>query len=253
MPDGWSEAEVLAELIERPRYALTPLPELELVDTPTWRQLTCPLFPTGGLNEVSRAKLQDEDADARIAQTVAQYRARGLRFRWDVLPDSTPVDLPARLAAHGLEALQVAAVAAPAALALDAGPLTATETDDAGLYARVMEAGWGSPAASMERLVREAMRERKTRFYLAWDGAVAVGGASAYFFERSLHLLSGVVVPQARGRGAYRALLAARLSAAREAELPLVTARAIASTSAPMLLRWGFDEWFRYPSFRDVG
>ena len=251
LPAGWSREEVLHELIEVPRRSFISFPELEIIDRPEWMQLTCQLFPSGGFNEVSRAKLSPHEADARIDATLDHYRRRGLMFRWSVLPDSTPDDLPARLAARGLQSIEVAGMSASTALWLEPSALHAEETRDADLFARVMSEGWGAPLPAFTRTTRLAVEDpaRRQRLFLVRDGADVVGAASALFFERSVHLLGGVVLPEARLRGAYRALLIERLRVAREAGLQLATVRAIASTSAPVLARRGFDEWFRYPSF----
>jgi hypothetical protein len=57
-------------------------------------------------------------------------------------------------------------------------------------------------------------------------------------------------LPRFRGRRAYGALLAARLTALRAAGVTLATTHARDHTSAPMLERVGFETQFRYTIYR---
>jgi GNAT superfamily N-acetyltransferase len=59
------------------------------------------------------------------------------------------------------------------------------------------------------------------------------------------YLIGGVVLPELRGRGVYRALVRARLEAVR-GRLSLATTHAREATSAPILERLGFRTAFRY-------
>ena len=68
-------------------------------------------------------------------------------------------------------------------------------------------------------------------------------------FERSAYLVGGVVLPAFRGRGVYRALIAARLRHARAAGVAVVTTQARAATSAPILARLGFVALVECESF----
>jgi len=52
--------------------------------------------------------------------------------------------------------------------------------------------------------------------------------------------MGGVVLPAYRGRGLYRALVAARLGHALARGLELATSQAQAATSAPLLEHFGF-------------
>ncbi|MDP3155575.1 MAG: GNAT family N-acetyltransferase [Archangium sp.] len=254
IPPGWSAAEVEHELIEPPTRAFVRFPALEVVSRPDWAQLTCQLFPAGGFNEVSRAKLSDESADRLIDETLAHYANRGLTFRWSVMPGSTPSDLAARLAARGLESTEIAGMAC--ATALDHPPSPGVTVQEIGLdrlddYSRIMAQGWGAPLGALNDYHHVALSDpqRAQRFFLATCEGEPAAVASATIFPRSIYLLGAVVLPRFRRRGVYGALIAARLSLARTLGIPLATSHAIASTSAPLLERAGFDTWFRFLSF----
>ena len=92
---------LLRECLVVPRSGQPPLPGMRRISRPGWEQLITPSFRHGGLNEVSLAVLSEEEADAVIDRTIAEYRALGLGFRGTVGPDSRPLDLGARLLARG--------------------------------------------------------------------------------------------------------------------------------------------------------
>src|SRR6185295_5341193 len=102
LPGGLSEAELLHEVVEAPRRAFVRLPEMQTVERPGWFQLVTPSLRHGMLNEVAISVLGDDEADAVIDRTIAEYRALGLRFRWWIGPGSRPADLGERLARRGL-------------------------------------------------------------------------------------------------------------------------------------------------------
>lgn len=60
------------------------------------------------------------------------------------------------------------------------------------------------------------------------------------------YLVGGLVAPEVRGRGIYRALVAARLAFLRERGMPLAITHARDATSAPMLEHLGFGTVYRY-------
>ena len=70
------------------------------------------------------------------------------------------------------------------------------------------------------------------------DRAVASGGVT--LVDGVARLWGGGVVPDARGRGAYRAVLAARLDRAVELGAHLALVKGVVTTSGPILRRAGF-------------
>lgn len=254
VPQGWSAAEVERELIDPPMRAYVPFDGLEVIDRPAWAQLTCQRFPSGGFNEVSRAQLSEESADRVIDETIGHYATRGLAFRWSVMPGSTPVDLAERLAARGLEAEEVVAMARSTVQGHQpSAQVTVEELGAARLedFSRVMAEGWGAPLGALHDYHCAALRhpQRPQRFFMGFLDGEPAGVASAFLFPRSVYLLGSVVLPRFRRRGVYGALISARLSVARAVGIPLATSHALAHSSAPLLERSGFDAWFRFRSF----
>lgn len=243
--------EVVRELIDGPSRAYVPFPELEVVERPDFARLTCSLFPTGGFNGISRTKVSAAEVDALIDSTLADYRRRGLRFRWSVMPDCTPSDLAARLAARGLVASEVVAMSLP--LSAGHGSAMAREVSEPDAFTRVMAEGWGAPFEALLHVNRAVLADpaRRQRLFVSFVDGEPAGAAGMMVFERSAYLLGGVVLERFRRRGAYRALIEARLAVAHAAGCGLATSHANAKTSAPLLAQWGFTEQFRFLSFSD--
>jgi hypothetical protein len=101
----------------------------------------------------------------------------------------------------------------------------------------------------------EAPQSRIQRF-VAFRGerAVAAGGLNAFDTLGFGLLWAGGTVPDARGQGAYSALVTARIDWARSRGLSLVGLYAVANTSSPITAKQGFAKygalthWERAPS-----
>ena len=77
--------------------------------------------------------------------------------------------------------------------------------------------------------------------YLAYVDGDPVAQATAAFSEHGVTLFGGATLPAARGRGAYRALVAARWEDAVARGTPVLVTQAGAQ-SRPILARLGFRE-----------
>ncbi len=259
---AWSAEAILEEVLVTPRSASLPVPDLRRIERPGWVQIITPSFRTGGLNEVMFSALADDEADAVIDATIAEYRALGIAFRWAVPPGSAPADLGARLVRRGLfeewgrgmarattESDQSAdgdGAAEPSENAIGVD-----EIDDAAgaaAFTRVMAEGWGRDPAPLQRAneLLLALPGRRHRLFLARCGGEAAGAANYVAFSRSAHLIGAVVLPRFRGRGVYRALARARLADARARGIELATCHAREASAAPILERLGFATVCRF-------
>jgi GNAT superfamily N-acetyltransferase len=86
--------------------------------------------------------------------------------------------------------------------------------------------------------------------YLAYVDGRPVGRATGSFSEHGVTLFGASVLPEARGRGAYRALVAARWADAVERGTPLLVTQA-GPMSHPILVRLGFREVCRIRALAD--
>jgi GNAT superfamily N-acetyltransferase len=120
-------------------------------------------------------------------------------------------------------------------------------------FTQVMAQGFGGDVGRLRQLhgVMHDQRPRRTAMFVArWQGQVPAAAAAASFvFDDSVYLQGGVVLPDARGRGLYRALVAARLDHAHAAGRRVATTHAHHRTSAPILARLGFATLARLPCY----
>lgn len=254
---GWTNEELVHEALVAPRAVVVPMPDTRVVERDGWWQLVTPSLKQGGLNEVGFARLRDDEADEVIAKTIAGYRAEGIeRFRWNVAPGSAPADLVERLARAGLTRSDSRVMARATSgfdfalspdVTVERIPLARVRE-----YAQVMADGWGmkdvTPVETSHRRALEMPGEVHRLFLAKFRGRPAgVGGYASC--GRSVYLLAGVVLPDLRKQGIYRALVAARLKDAAASGITLATTQAKADTSAPILERLGFETAFDMPVF----
>lgn len=244
---GFTREELLAELLLPPRRAFVPLPDTEELVRPGLRLLSTPSLRQGGLNEVSLAVLPEEEValEAAIDATVAHFQGRA--FRWLVGPDSRPADLGARLSRRGLRLSQTQGMVRrtdPLPRDDDDASGVTVEPVDAGnvdAYTEVMAAGWRMDPAPLDPLHRRMVAEDGPfALFLGRVAGQPAGAAALFRAERSVFLQGAVVLPAQRRRGVYRALLLARLAAARAQGIPLCTTHAMSDSSAPILAALGF-------------
>lgn len=258
LPPGWAGERLLRTALEAAFGLPLRLPDTYVVEKPGLRLIVTPSLPEGGLNEVTHCDLDAEAADAAIDAAIGEFRKHGIRFRWKVFPYMRPADLSARLAARGLVALPTIAMAR--ATAGFEGPtdpaITLARVDASNLdtFTPIFAAGFGMSPEPMAPLHRAmlALGDQYSSWIASWNGTPAAAatwtdtGSCAY-------LIGGVALPEFRGRGLYRALVATRLAEAAARGHDIAITHASADTSAPILARNGFEEVCRFPTFRFSG
>jgi GNAT superfamily N-acetyltransferase len=255
----WSPEERRREAMRAAIGAHIPRPEARLISREGWCQIVTTDQHEGAGNEVFVSRLSEDEADAVIDRTIAEYAAQGLVFRWAVGPDTTPLDLGARLERRGFLKWSARAMTCdPRALVLAAVTgvnVVEVERVNADAYARVCAAGWKLDPDVLISQMRTlfATPERRHHLFLAYQGDVLAATAGYYAHARSAYLIGGVVLPEMRGRGLYRALVGARLAHAAARGYTLVTTHAREATSAPILERLGFATEYRYTMYASGG
>lgn len=253
---SWPHDVLFDELVIATRQAFVPWSGTEVIERPGWLQLVTPSFRQGGLNEIVYAQLDERETDAVIDATIASYRELGLHFRWTVTPACRPEDLPQRLEARGLERLELAGMArtSEAITDVDDPDIEVEQVDAASLSdcVAVLGAGWSIDPAQLAGYSRAQLDdpERRYALFLARYRGQPAAAAGCIALPRSLFLQGGVVLPEFRKRGLYRALVAARLRYAAARGLDLVTVHADCSTSAPLLERFGFRRVVELATYR---
>jgi hypothetical protein len=190
-------------------------------------------------------RLRNPDVEA----VRAWFRSQGREdFTWWLGPSTEPADLRERLLAGGAEEhLRLAGMILeeepPAVAGIDVRPVETLE--DYLLAQDVSFEAWNT-GEEQRRLQRETARERwearegGERSFLAYVDGRPAGRGGTIFTPAGAALSGGAVVPWARGRGAYRALVRARWDAAVERGTPVLVAQAMPDTSQPILERLGF-------------
>lgn len=240
-----------AARIERTQWDLFWIPpDVTRVDRPELLFVSC-ARPSPYLNTVLRTRVSVADVPRVIAEVEAAMAGR--RARW-LVPDTidrAPLlrELRARGWAaadrHEVRALQVSAWERSAPVDVRAVDTMARMRD----LCTVTDAAFGRAGARSEEELaldlRACTEGTRVHRFVAYDRGVpvAAGGLTA-FPDLGFGLLwAGGVVPGARGRGAYTAVLGARIARARALGLREVGLYARAETSAPIVARLGFGSF----------
>jgi GNAT superfamily N-acetyltransferase len=192
-------------------------------------------------NVAQRFRFRADELDEVRSEIHGQVRAKGrTACSWEVGSSATPVDLVDRLLALGLveddEPLRIG-------MALTAQPSGRPEVevrraethDDRRIAESIAATVFGTP-------FREpSPPDPHTVVYLAYLDGKPVGRATGSFSEHGVTLFGAAVLAEARGRGAYRALVHARWEDAVARGTPLAATDA-GSQSRPILERMGFRE-----------
>ncbi len=242
-----------AERLERTQWDLFWVPpDVTIVDRPELLFVTCPRA-TPYLNAVLRTRLAPERLPTVIAEVEGRLGERGARWTVPDTFDTGPLvgELGARGWApgddHDARVLPVDAWRRPA---------SGVRVEPVDTMPRLVDLAAVHDAAFGTRIIRTAEElaldlractdGTRVHRFVAYDtdGTPIAGGGLTAFPDVGLGLLwAGGVVPGARGRGAYTAVLAARIERARALGLREVGLYARVSTSSPIVARFGFERF----------
>jgi Acetyltransferase (GNAT) family len=215
------------------------------------------------MHVAQRLRLRDVAAD--VEEVRARVRDRGgTRVLWEVADAAEPGDLVERLLGLGAapagdrdpEAVVMGATGPPDEVASPFEVVAVEAIPDYRAFVTVTFTVFGAEEHlpdELERIDRDGLAKladkRFVRYLARLDGR-PVAAASATFAPAGAILHGGSTLPEARGRGAYRALVAARRQEALARGTPAVVTRAGAE-SRPILLRLGFGELGRLRTLED--
>jgi GNAT superfamily N-acetyltransferase len=239
-------AATRAELAEDTAVYLLPRPTFETVDRGE-------LVYVAGMRNATVHRVRSDDVVAALAWTREESRRRGLRMvEWWLGWSATPPGARAQLLELGLVPDEVptltgmtSSVAPP-----EVAGVEVQRVESAAEYAETIEIDWEVwQLSDEERAARRAVefdrweqvdRAGVVHLYAAFVDGVRVGFGRAIDMVGGVGLYGGAVLPEGRGRGAYRALVRARWEHAVERGTPLLVVQA-GAMSAPVLTRLGFE------------
>lgn len=212
---------------------------------------------------VQRVRLGAEEVSGAVAEIRAILRELGRAgAEWELGESCTPPDLVSRLTALGIVPDESEPVAIgmvlepgtklPSAPGVSARPVATI--DELVMARRIQHEAFGGSADAVE------LAQAETDFaaegvigstFLAFVDGMPVAAAYASYTPLGLLLFGGATLPSGRGRGAYRALVAARAREAVERGTPVLVTHA-GQMSQPILARLGFRPVARIDRLLDV-
>ena len=207
----------------------------------------------GSRRAVIFSSLSECNAEAAITGEIEHHRGLGVGFEWKVFGHDGPADLLKRLEARGFEvgpceAVLVCDLSDPppwVGRVNESGVVRVERLEQVEVYREVVESAFGAADDGTVRELADSVRagSRGHRGYLAYCGDEAVCAGRMYTHPESWFagLYGGGTRPAFRGRGFYRALVAARARDAIEVGARYLMVDAL-PTSRPILEGLGF-EW----------
>jgi GNAT superfamily N-acetyltransferase len=243
------------DLLERSQWDFFWVPsDAVVVDRPELLYVSCSRDPH--LNMVTRVRASAERLPALVDEVITAHR--DTRSCWLVLSHRGPAPLEAQLSSAGYapEHVHDAYTISPESYEKRSASAVVVERvdsmqrlQDSETVGREAFGKRGSSETDTARLqlaleTCSGPNARVIRF-VAYDAAsgqpISAGGLNVYPNLHFGFLWGGGTVPDARGRGAYSAVVARRMDFARQRGLSLVGLYARIDTSAPIVAKQGFQ------------
>ncbi|MEV3861282.1 GNAT family N-acetyltransferase [Streptomyces sp. NPDC050095] len=208
--------------------------------------------PPSGWNGVLWSDLDENDVDAAIAEQTRFFRGLGVEAEWKTYAHDRPADLGARLVAAGFvaEEMETLLFAETAVLPLDTAPpdgirlLPVTDESQVELVERVHRLAFENERTTIGHQLRTQLAKdpETVPAVVALHGDEPVSAARLELNEGTdfASLWGGGTVPEWRGRGIYRSLVAFRVRIAAERGFSYMHVDA-SPYSRPILERLGFE------------
>lgn len=239
---------MLREAAEYPNSFIALDPGDERIET---GRFTLCMGSIKSANTVQRQRFGSEQVDEVLEEARSLLRARGrARTQWEIGSRAQPDGLIDLLLARGLRrddepyavALVLSEEPPPAPRGVQARPVRTFEE-----FAAASEVQWKAFGMNPDELaerraeLRERWKSRAAVIHAAWIDDRLVGAGTSSATPYGLALFGGATLPEARGRGAYRALIRARWEHATASGTPALLTQA-GAMSRPILDRLGFRQ-----------
>jgi GNAT superfamily N-acetyltransferase len=244
----------LDETLERTQWDFFWVPEdVTVVDRPEIAYVKCARRVVI-LNQVTRTRAAPSDLGALVREVVDAHRDVGSRWLVPAHIDRAPLERALERGGYSPAVEHHACAIAVEAYRPRPSPGIVVHPVDSVARLRdcheVSDRAFG-PGLHFTDADREQQLEACTRAdtrvhrFVAYDEAtgepLSSGGVTLFPALRFGFLWAGGTVPEARGRGAYSAVLEARIRRARERGIAHVGLYAVVDTSAPIVLNQGFE------------
>ncbi len=240
-------------------------PGVEVTVTPRYQITLQPDFPIPGPNSISWIRCRPDEVDEVIREGRAAFAPHQLGFMWLLDPETEPSDFGDCLDRYGVhwDGDEVAVMVLPIDATVEAQEVAGLELVDGLATPESFRSADSANAEAFESPSRAddheriAMLERRRldnlaagnrRLLLATMDGEPAGSAGLTLFPPAAAILNGGAVrPKFRGRGIYRALVAARMEIARTAGVDGLCVWG-GHMSAPILTKLGFEKvgWRRF-------
>jgi len=240
----WPLDRKLRACIDAPLGPSASPSDTRVVERDGWFQRITPSARGSWQNEVLISRVAADDAERVIHEVVAEYRALGKPTKWCIGPWTEPDDFGERLARRGFSSWATRGMGCATDARIGAGEVrvrvveTARDVDD---YVRTSARAWSTAEDPVQRRAFEAALGNELVAFVADD----VGAGAILLRDDYGYLVGTAVHESARGRGVYRALVAARLAWLRDRGAEYAVTQAREETSAPILEHLGFETLFR--------
>jgi len=233
-----------------------PAPGFVIASTPRYQVTLQPDLPIPGPNSVSYIRCRAQDADQLIDEARAIVKPHRLPVMWILDPGTEPENLAEFLVARGMSpdpgGPEVAVMVLPIEVQIAGPEVPGLEIHDAladpaafnaadGVNREAFQSSARPDLAANERRRQNQLAAGNRRLLLATvDGEPAGSAGISLFPPVGAIINGGAVRPKFRGRGVYRAMVAARLAMGREAGASGLVVWG-GHMSAPILGRLGFE------------
>jgi GNAT superfamily N-acetyltransferase len=199
---------------------------------------------------ITYSSLSEAEAPGAVRREAALFRDRGISVEWKLYSHDRPPTLPALLEANGFvrdppETLMVLDLDGPLQRGTLAPGVTVRRVEDRATLeeaVRVSRTAFApGPGWTLEEYLPKLASPEFAAFVAWFHGTPVSAGRLDLPARRAFaSLWGGGTVPEHRGKGIYRALVAARADAARTRGYRYLTVDAM-ETSRPILERVGFQ------------
>jgi GNAT superfamily N-acetyltransferase len=231
-------------------------PGIEVITTPRFVVTMQPDFPIPGPNSVTWVRCRPDEADEVIREARAIVAPHRLAFMWILDPETEPPNFADSLGEHNVHpdrhGPSVDVMVLPVTASIHGSVVTGLEMRDAladdqsfnqadAVNREAFKSDLpGDPAANARRRQNQVDAGNRRLILATIDGEPAGSAGISLFPPSGAIINGGAVRPKFRGRGIYRAMVAARLAMAREAGVGGLAVWG-GAMSAPILAKLGFQ------------